>query len=58
MEQLCAHQATTVHPTNEVQAPDRNGNAQSPPDVAPAASLAQQEAPSAAVTTEMTLHPR
>ncbi|KAG3071821.1 hypothetical protein PI125_g22658 [Phytophthora idaei] len=32
-----------------------NGNAQSPTDVAPAASLAQQEAPSAAVTTEMSV---
>ncbi|KAG6951922.1 hypothetical protein JG687_00013319 [Phytophthora cactorum] len=32
-----------------------NGNAQSPTAVAPAASLAQQEAPSDAVTTEMSV---
>ncbi|KAG3183686.1 hypothetical protein PC128_g14058 [Phytophthora cactorum] len=55
MEQSCADQATTVHPSNEDQAQDRNGNAQSPPDVAPGASLAQQEAPSAAVMTEMSV---
>ncbi|KAG6945659.1 hypothetical protein JG688_00016454 [Phytophthora aleatoria] len=55
MEQSCADQATTVHPTNEDQAQDRNGNAQSSPDVAPAACLAQQEAPSAADTTEMSV---
>ncbi|KAG3107895.1 hypothetical protein PI124_g9889 [Phytophthora idaei] len=48
-------QATTVHPSNEGQARDRNGNAQSPPDVAPATSLGQPEAPSAAVTTEMSV---
>ncbi|KAG2769720.1 hypothetical protein JG687_00010008 [Phytophthora cactorum] len=52
MKQSCADHATTVHPSNGDQTQDRNGNAQSPPDVAPAASLAQQEAPSSAVTTE------
>ncbi|KAG3093585.1 hypothetical protein PI124_g16410 [Phytophthora idaei] len=56
MEQSSTDQATTVHPSNEDQAQDRNGKAQSPPDVAPAASLSQQEkAPSAAVTTEMSV---
>ncbi|KAG6944215.1 hypothetical protein JG688_00017199 [Phytophthora aleatoria] len=55
MEQSSTDQATTVHPSNEDQARDRNGKAQSPPDVAPAASLSQQEAPSAAVTTEMSV---
>ncbi|KAG6963021.1 hypothetical protein JG688_00008339 [Phytophthora aleatoria] len=51
MEQSCADQATTVHPSNEDQAQDRNGNAQLPPDVAPSG----QEAPSAAVMTEMSV---
>ncbi|KAG3100308.1 hypothetical protein PI125_g14796 [Phytophthora idaei] len=55
MEQSCADQATTVHPINEDQAQIRNRNAQSPPVVALAASLAQQEAPSAAVTTEISV---